>query len=261
VPQAVAPEPRRRFPADLLISAAAILSANALAWVWLLQQPALGMAGMPGHGIGMRAAEPWSTAYLATTFLMWTLMMVAMMLPSAMPMLLLQARLNRAPTRTARLGQNALALLAYLLIWTGFSALATVGQALLTRAGLFDAMGMALTSRTLSGILLLAAAAYQLSGIKRACLNQCRSPVQFVMRYWKPSALGAVRLGLAHGLFCVGCCWGLMLLLFVGGVMNVGWIAALAAVVFIEKVAPRHWHASVMIALLLAGAGFLLLVG
>jgi predicted metal-binding membrane protein len=186
---------------------------------------------------------------------------VAMMLPSATPMILLHARIDRAPTPGQRLWHTSVFVLAYLLVWTGFSAVAALAQALLVSAGLVSAMSLALGERTLAAALLIAAGLYQLSATKAACLHQCRSPVHFVMRYWRPGTVGAFRLGFVHGLFCLGCCWGLMLLLFVSGVMNLAWVAALAVVVLIEKVAPANWRASVWIAagLFLAAALLLLL--
>ena len=250
---------QRLLSRPALISALALAAAVALAWTWLLgwEMP-MGepMDGMPAM---TAAPEPWSAAYLGPAFAMWALMMVAMMLPSAAPMILLRARIDRGtPLQRAR--DTALFALCYLLVWGAFSAFAAAAQAALIESGFLTAATLALGSRVLAAALLLAAAVWQLTPAKAACLEQCQSPIQFVMRYWRPGAAGAVRLGLAHGLFCLGCCWGLMLLLFVGGVMNLAWVAVLAAVVLAEKLAPPRWRISRWLALVLAaGAGAVLL--
>lgn len=240
----------RLLSRNALIVAIALAAAIALAWAWLATtsgMTAMDMAGM--------RVEPWSAAYLLSTFVMWALMMVAMMLPSAAPMILLHARIDRAPEPAQRLWHTAVFTLAYVLIWTGFSAAAALAQALLVDLGLVSAMSLALGERGLAAALLVAAGLYQLTGAKEACLDQCRSPVHFIMRYWRPGTAGALRLGLAHGVYCLGCCWGLMLLLFVGGVMNLAWVAFLAAVVLAEKLVPPSWHLSKLIAAaLFAGA-------
>ena len=230
------------------------ITAIALAWIWLVSGG--GMAAMPGM-----APDPWSSTYLLAAFIMWALMMVAMMLPSAAPMILLHARIYRAQSSAERLLNNALFVLAYILVWGLFSAAAAIAQAVLIDAELVSAATLALGQRNIAIALLLLAAAYQLSSVKAACLDQCRSPIQFVMRYWKPRAAGAVRLGIRHGLYCLGCCWSLMLLLFVGGVMNLVWIAVLAAIVFVEKLAPVRWQISRWIAAALAGVAVLTLIG
>ena len=235
---------QRLLSRPVLISVAALAIATALAWAWLLAHdtatvPAMeGMADMPGMAL---TVAPWSAAYLLPAFAMWLLMMVAMMLPAAAPMILLHARIDRSPP-AARSRDNALFALAYLCVWAAFSALAAASQAALIDAGLLSATSLALGDPVLAAALLLAAAAWQLTPAKVACLEQCQSPIGFVLRHWRPGPAGAVRLGLAHGLYCLGCCWGLMLLLFVGGVMNLAWIAILAAVVLAEKIAPPRWR-------------------
>lgn len=238
---------QRVLSRPVLISAAALAAAIVLAWVWLFANamPA-GMEGMSGM-----TADPWSSAYLVPAFTMWTLMMVAMMLPSAAPMILLHARIDRG-TPATRARDNALFALCYLGVWAAFSALATLAQAWLIDGGLVSSATLAVGTRRLSGVLLLIAAIWQLTSAKTACLEQCQSPIAFVMRYWRPGPAGAVRLGLVHGFYCLGCCWGLMLLLFVGGVMNLAWVAVLAAVVFAEKVAPPAWRIDRWLAVALA---------
>jgi len=242
-----------------LIAGTALLLATALAWWWLIVSD---MNAMESHGMGVMAIETWTTAYLVPAFMMWAVMMVAMMLPSAAPMILLHARIDRTSSPARHLLHTLLFAVTYLLVWSAFSATAAFAQALLIDLGLVSAMTLALSDRALAAILLVAAALYQLSPVKAACLNQCRSPIHFVMRYWSPGIRGTMRLGLVHGWFCVGCCWGLMLLLFVAGVMNLAWVALLAAIVFVEKVSPPAWRMSKLVAgLLLAGAVALLASG
>ena len=170
---------------------------------------------------------------------MWWVMMIAMMVPSAAPMILLYARAHRntqkdreqdsiiAPTGAFASG--------YLVCWLAFSAVATSLQWTLEQAGLFHSMLMWGTSSVLSGIFLIAAGVYQVTPLKNVCLKHCRSPLYFLMHHWRKSSVGAFRMGLEHGMYCVGCCWVLMALLFVGGSMNLVWIAGLAVFVLIEK--------------------------
>jgi predicted metal-binding membrane protein len=169
---------------------------------------------------------------------MWALMMVAMMLPSAAPMILLYERFTRR-SASGGLAGTAMFALAYVGIWSLFSAAAAIAQAFLISTGLVSQMALKLGDGRIAGALLMLAGLYQLSALKRACLDSCRSPLSFLMRLWRPGAAGALRLGLAHGFYCLGCCWALMLLLFVGGVMSLAWIAGLAMLVFLEKLAPQ----------------------
>jgi len=200
------------------------------------------MAGMAPMSAGV---APWSLAYLGPSFAMWTIMMVAMMLPSAAPMILLYAGFAR---RSLARGATIAFAFTYLLLWTAFAGLATAGQAFLIGHGLIARASLAISDRTLVAALLAAVALYQLSGLKRLCLSHCRSPVGFLMRHWRPRVSGAVRMGIAHGLYCLGCCGLLMLLLFAGGVMNLLWVAVLTLVVVVEKYAPREWHMDWLIA-------------
>lgn len=247
----------RLLSRNLLISGVALLTAIALAWAWLLQPE---MAAMPMHGHHGMAADPWSASYLVPAFTMWTVMMMAMMLPSAAPMILLHARIDREKAPGKRLVNNLLFAATYLAVWTGFSLAAALAQALLIQVGLVSAATLALGDRGVAAAVLAVAALYQFSPAKKACLDQCRSPIHFIMRFHAPGTKGAIRLGLAHGLYCVGCCWGLMLLLFVAGVMNLAWVAVLAALVFVEKAAPAGWRVNVVIGIaLFAGAAVLVI--
>jgi predicted metal-binding membrane protein len=240
----------------VLISGAALAVGAVLAWVWLASNAMNmdDMSGSPAAMSGMSAmVQPWSGDYLLPAFTMWTLMMVAMMLPSAAPMILLHARIDRG-TPAQRTRDTYLFVACYLLVWVLFSAAATLGQATMIDGRALTSGNLLVGDKYVAGGLLLAAGLWQLTHAKAACLEQCQSPLKFVLRYWKPGAIGAVRLGTRHGLFCLGCCWSLMLLLFVGGVMNLAWIAGLALVVFIEKVAPPVWRVDRWLAGLLISA-------
>jgi predicted metal-binding membrane protein len=205
-------------------------------------------------------AEPWSTSYLAPAFAMWALMMVAMMLPSALPMILLHARVARQGGGPAVPAGTVAFAMAYVALWSLFAMLAALTQAALVASGALSAMELAVGDRLLAGGLLMLAAIYQVSAVKRACLDKCRSPLSFIQRGFRPEWPAAVRLGLAHGLYCIGCCWALMGLLFVGGVMNLAWIAALGAVVIAEKYGP-DWTPRALTLLLVASAAGVLILG
>jgi predicted metal-binding membrane protein len=215
------------------------------------------VAEMPMAGMSM-STQPgaWSPGYSVIILLMWWAMMIAMMTPSAAPIILLYARATRHAQTTGQLQQGVVPTAAfaggYLMVWLGFALLAAALQWTLERAGLVSAMMMASTSAAVSAAILLLAGLYQLSPLKHVCLRHCRTPAEFLSRHWRPGALGALRMGLEHGAFCVGCCWVLMALLFVGGIMNVLWIAALAILVLLEKIAPHG-------ALLSRGTGVVLL--
>jgi predicted metal-binding membrane protein len=203
----------------------------------------------------------WTPGYAVLMFFMWWIMMVAMMLPSASPMILLFARFNRTQRdKGAPYVPTGVFALGYLLVWAAFSQVAVTVQWGLERSGLLSSM-MASTSVTLGAALLIAAGVYQLTPLKYACLKHCRSPLFFISHHWRPGEWGALRMGLEHGAFCTGCCWFLMALLFYGGIMNLFWIIGLALFVLLEKVAPAgHWVGWVMGVGLIAWGGGLLLM-
>ncbi|MDK3020844.1 DUF2182 domain-containing protein [Pseudodonghicola flavimaris] len=189
---------------------------------------------MPGM---MMASADWTPRYAGLVFLMWWIMMIAMMVPSAAPTILLYAKLVRKNDRADRPYASALVFLSgYLIVWGGFSLLATALQWALVSVGQMSGM-MELTQAPVAAAVLLAAGIYQLSPLKQACLRHCQHPLVFLMQNWKRGTGGALRMGMQNGWFCLGCCWGLMALLFVGGVMNLLWIAALAVFVGLEKLA------------------------
>jgi predicted metal-binding membrane protein len=216
----------------------------------------------PIYGGG--AGGQWTSQYWLIMAVMWWVMMIAMMVPSATPVILLYARVFRHNQRGedagAALAPTSVFLLGYLLAWLFFSVGATGLQWALEKLGLVHGMMMWSNSRLLSALFLLAAGAYQLSPLKYVCLNHCRSPVAWLTAHWRAGRGGALRMGLSHGLYCVGCCWFLMLLLFVGGIMNLVWIAGLAIFVLLEKQLPRGiWVARVSGGLMMLAAVWLLL--
>lgn len=222
---------------DRTVVLGALLAVAAAGWVYLLLGAGLPLDMMDmGGGQLMLMRPEWSLGYAAAIFVMWAVMMVAMMLPSAAPVVLLAAAVDRQRSTPAG-GRTALFAAGYLLVWAGFSLAATLLQWGLDQAGLLSET-MAGANRIFAGAVLLAAGLYQWTPLKDACLAHCRSPIGFLMQYWRPGPLGALTIGMRHGLFCLGCCWMLMALLFVGGLMNLLWVAALALLVLIEKTAP-----------------------
>jgi predicted metal-binding membrane protein len=223
---------------DRVATLAGLLAVILLAWAWLLLGAGMPMERMDmGGGQIMLMAPVWTPRYAALVLLMWTIMMMAMMMPSAAPAILLAATLMRQRGGNRIHGPTGLFVLGYLVVWCGFSVTATALQWGLDRAELLS-VDMAIGNATLAGLLLVAAGLYQWTPLKRACLIQCRSPYEHLIRYWRQGAMGPMLAGMGHGLFCLGCCWMLMALLFVGGLMNVLWIAVLAFLVLIEKLLP-----------------------
>jgi predicted metal-binding membrane protein len=202
-----------------------------LSWLYLFDE-ARQMAAMDPFMV----MPPKGAADLLLLLAMWWIMMIGMMLPSAAPMILTFAAINgRKRARGQPYTPTALFASGYLLAWGGFSMAATVAQWALERASLLAPMTMKTTSPLLGGLLFVAAGLYQLTPLKTACLRSCRSPFDFVVNHWRDGAGGAVRMGVAHGLYCLGCCWILMTLLFAVGAMNLAWVAVLAAIVLVEK--------------------------
>lgn len=225
---------------DRFVAVGALLMLVVLSWAYLLAGAGT-MEEMGGMLMPM-SSGPWTLEQAAVMLLMWAVMMVAMMLPSAAPMMLLFGAIARS--RHAK-GENGIAAglfgLGYVAIWWGFSVGAVALQFALEYAALLSPM-MKSTSIALSGVVLIAAGVYQWTPLKQTCLRHCRSPLDFILTQWREGSLGAFTMGTRHGLYCVGCCWVLMLLLFVGGIMNLAWIAGLAIFVLLEKLAPAgHW--------------------
>jgi predicted metal-binding membrane protein len=211
-----------------------------LAWTWLLLGAGIDMEEMDmGGGQIMLMPPEWSLGYGLVVFAMWAVMMVAMMLPSAAPVTLLVAGIarKRAAAGGAFGTSTALFVIGYLAVWCGFAAVATALQWGLDEAGLMSD-AMALANRLAAGIVLIAAGLYQWTPLKEACLRHCRSPLDFLLFHWREGGIGALVSGIGHGAYCLGCCWMLMALLFVGGIMNLAWIAAIALLVLVEKTLP-----------------------
>lgn len=227
------------------VSASGLAALAVLAWVYVWQGAGMGMSAIDMTTLSLfphrqpdLAGEMDSSWPVAVA--MWWVMMVAMMTPSAAPLVLLYGVVLR---RHARNGKSAylpslLLLTGYLVAWLVFAIAAAALQKALQPAGLLSQMMLWSKSAMLSAGVLAAAGLYQLSDLKHACLAQCRSPVRFLTEHWRPGRFGSFVLGVRHGAYCVGCCWVLMALLFVGGVMNLVWIAVLTLFVLVEKLAP-----------------------
>src|SRR5262247_2788954 len=253
---------------DRLVVAGALGVIVALAWAYVLWLAAdMDMGGMDmtglrmipaGIGIMAPANAPWRAIEFAFVFAMWSVMMVGMMAPSAAPMILMYARVGRQGKSAGKpLAATGWFAAGYFLAWIGFALVATFVQWAVERAALLDSR-MTSASNLFGGIVLIAAGVYQWTPLKDVCLVQCQTPLQFLMRHggFRGDVPGCVLLGIRHGAYCVGCCWVLMALLFVGGVMNVLWIAALALLVLFEKLSPfGRWVARAAgIACIAAGA-------
>jgi predicted metal-binding membrane protein len=236
---------------DRAILWTALAMLTALAWLYLIRMP-MTPADVGGFGARILLALPSSLASAWLTFMMWAVMMVAMMTPSASPMVLAYARIARSHADTPASAVWLFAA-AYLFVWTLFSAVAAAGQIALERAALLS--GALTTTPVASGVILVAAGVYQFTPLKGACLGSCRSPLGFFMTAWRAGAIGAFRMGLRHGTYCVGCCWTLMLLLFVLGVMNLLWVAAISALILLEKAAPWGRNVARTAAVLMIAGG------
>ncbi|GIU05299.1 MULTISPECIES: DUF2182 domain-containing protein [unclassified Shewanella] len=219
-----------------------ILLLTGLSWYYML------------FDMTMIMAPHWHLYELTMVFMMWAVMMVGMMLPSATPMILLFAKISQTrQQRSAEFVSSNLFILGYLLLWSLFSLVITLVQWQLHELALMTPM-MKSSNHIASGILLILIGIYQISPLKQQCLNYCRSPLNFLMTQWQEGKVGAVKMGLKHGLYCVGCCWLLMTLLLVVGVMHIGWILALSILVLLEKVVS--WPEAINLGICLACLGF-----
>jgi predicted metal-binding membrane protein len=230
---------------------AALAAVTALSWLYLVKMPMV-PADLGAAGARLLSVLPPKLADVWLTFMMWSVMMVAMMLPSASSMILTYAAMVRSRQDSSAYAPWVFAG-AYLVIWTLFSVAATAGQFLLENASLL--YGASRTTSVVGAVLLILAGVYQLTPFKDFCLAHCRSPLGFFMTEWRSGVSGAFIMGLKHGAHCLGCCWMLMGLLFVFGAMNLIWIAALSIFVLLEKLAPfGHTIARVSGVAMLAGA-------
>ena len=227
-----------------------LLALVCVSWIYLFyisnNMPNMSMSSdMRDNSMGMAAMKPnmpmpWGINEWLTMFIMWSIMMIGMMIPSASPMILVFDRIKRQNSNS---GDSYLStgifVLGYVIIWTLFSVLATATNYVLHSNSLMSGMMGESTNNVLGGILLIATGIFQFTPIKRACLTKCRTPMGFLMTNWKDGTRGALRMGIEHGTYCLVCCWLLMGLLFVLGVMNLVWIAVLSLFVLIEKMAPK----------------------
>jgi len=235
--------PRR----DRLAIASCILGVGALAWAYLVHlqrtmTSSFAASAVAMGGMGLMDA-PWHATDVVITFAMWSVMMVGMMTPAATPMLLLFASTQRRRAQAQALhGGPRLGLLlfgcGYATVWLGFSAVATLAQWALHDAALLSG-AMAVASPRVAGALLIAAGVYQLTRAKRACLEQCQSPLGFLMSHWRDGPAGTYQMGIRHGIYCLGCCWALMAVLFAVGVMNLAWVGALTVFILLERIGRR----------------------
>lgn len=242
---------------DRVLVIGGVVALSAVCWAYTLDM-AFDMSAMP-------RMDSFSPAYLGWAFVMWTVMMVAMMLPSALPMTMAYARYSRmgnGRTGNGGAGQGLGAALAigsfvggYLLMWAAFSLAATMAQALLIQGTVLSPMMMTIMPKGVAGAVLIVAGIYQLTPAKEACLRQCRTTFGFMATEWREGARGALIMGLRHGMYCVGCCWALMAVLFVTGVMNILWVALLTLFVIVEKAAPLGGWAARAGGVAMIGAG------
>ena len=248
---------------ERLLVSASLCSIAVLAWAYTIYEARRMNATGVSECMRMKMSGPDFTSWPATTllplFLMWAVMMIAMMLPSALPMILTFTAVTRNRQRLGRpYVPMGIFVFGYAAIWCAFSAVAAVAQWWLHRHALLSA-SMASTNALLGGTLLLAAGVFQFTPLKQSCLTHCRGPLEFIMTRWREGRGGAFRMGLEHGAFCTGCCWALMALLFVAGVMNILWIAALTLLVSLEKMLPARARVSFAAGLLLVGWGVFVL--
>jgi len=232
----------------------------ALAWTYLVHLDHQMSAGMEHDrmmaDMGMTMDMPWSAADVLFTFAMWAVMMVGMMTASAAPVILLFAAMQagrgapRVPLVVIAFGAG------YLLVWTAFSAGAALAQWALHQAAMLSP-AMTTSSASLGGAILIAAGVYQLTPFKRACLTHCRGPLGFLMSRWRSGTAGALRMGIEHGTYCLGCCWALMCVLFVVGVMNLVWVAAMTIFVLVEKIVPMGAFVARVAGVAMIAAGML----
>ncbi len=254
---------------DRIIVLAGLAAVTMLAWGYVLHLSSSMTSMETSRNVSMDIntmemsrphTQAWQTGDIALTFMMWAVMMVAMMIPSATPMILTFAKVNRQRyADQTPIPTTIVFLLGYLSVWSSFSAGATLVQWGLHSAALLSPETISVTP-LLGGLLLILAGVYQFTPLKHVCLSNCRTPLGFLMTEWREGTRGALIMGLRHGLYCLGCCWPLMLLLFVAGVMNLLWVALIAGYVLVEKAIPAGQWVSRAIGLLTIGWGAWLLI-
>jgi predicted metal-binding membrane protein len=245
----------RLLQRDRFIVGVALVAVATLGWTYTL---GLDLGRLPSL-MAMPQRHGWTGGDVALTMLMWLVMMLAMMTPAAAPVLLLVAAVERRRAQPHAAARVALAFAGYFTVWGAACVAATLMQWGLHDAGFLDGpMGRLLPG--IAGATLIAVGLYELSPLKAACLRLCRSPIDTIAAFWRPVASGSFRVGLHHGIYCLGCCWGLMLILFVAGIMNLLWIALLTALVLVEKLLPWGQMVGRISGIGFMGWGVLLLV-
>jgi len=244
---------------DRVLLLAALVGLCVLAWAYMIRMAAGTTHGHSCHGMAEPVVRPWGSVEILMAFSMWVAMMAAMMLPIVTPWLLVLSGQKRenGPGGTS-LGTVGYFMLGYAAVWTGYSVAAALGQWALVAAALLSPE-LAATSPVLGGVLFLAAGVYQWTPWRDACMAHCRSPLGYFMTSWRKGRQGALTMGVRHGLYCVGCCWALMALSFVFGIMNLLWMAGITAFLLVEKITswgPRFGRAAGVI---LAGYGMWML--
>jgi len=237
---------------DQLLILGALAVATTASWLYMAEM-ARSMSDM-AEAMGAAQAQAWSLSDFFFAFVMWAVMMVGMMLPAASPMVLSFSGIARRRFPETRFVRIGLFVAGYLTVWTGYSGLAAIAQGVLHAAALLTPQGMS-TSPLLAGSLLLAAGLFQWTPLKNACLHRCRTPIGFLVTEWRPGKRGAFVMGLRHGLNCAVCCWAIMALMFVLGVMNLLWMLTLTVFMLIEKVAPAPDWTGRVTGLVLVGWG------
>ncbi len=225
---------RNKFSKNITFFVLVVISILAWVYLWIDASKMNSMSGM-----NKMNSSPWSIEIIFSNFLMWSIMMVAMMIPSAIPAIsLYESMVKKNAEREIFLPAVWIFVLGYILIWTAFSLVITVIQALFLS---LDWINMMLVSKSifLTSAILIMAGIYQWLPIKSICLEKCRTPLNFFLGNWKKGNSGALLMGIEHGSFCLGCCWVLMFMLFLAGVMNLIWVALITVFVFIEKVFPK----------------------
>jgi predicted metal-binding membrane protein len=244
---------------ERLIVGSSIFAITALSWLYMVPTARDMYGEMTGSAAWMMA-DTWDAPYTFLIFLMWAVMMAGMMLPSATPTIMTFATVvRRRPEPEAPVARTLAFGAGYLVAWTAFSVAATALQWLLARTSLLSPM-MESASAAMTGAILVLAGAYQWTPLKHACLDRCRSPLIYLVRAWRPGRMGALRMGMRHGLECIGCCWALMLLLFAAGVMSLVAIASITVFVLAEKVAPFGKHGAFVSGAVLVLLGLWVLV-
>lgn len=249
------------FQKERFLILSALFVICALSWgyiVYLYRQ--MEVMDMNALFFAMPMTPEWTWTDFGLLFLMWLVMMIAMMTPSVTPLLLIYAAVNR----NRRQQQNpytspAYLLMGYFLVWAAFSLFATILQWLLQQVSLLNP-DMETTSKVLGGIILIGAGIFQFTPFKHRCLSYCRTPLNFLQQHWQEGKRGALQMGMKNGLYCLGCCWILMIVLFVAGIMNLLWIALIALFVLLEKVLPAAKPVSLVAGAVLIGYGIMMLL-